>query len=114
MTTTFAGLVIENASPQKPKIRGALHWEIEIEGATETKANAEALAALAGTTKTRTLIGGETSVQTTGTKGTLILEDGQTITNCAILDGVQITEQPGTGGGLWKFTLKLVKDCAPV
>jgi hypothetical protein len=110
MTTSFDTVTIPNASPEKPKLIGSLHFEIEITGLTDDYTDITALSAKAGRTNMVTLLSGVTSLQTSGTKGTLVLEDGQTITNCAIVGDIDVEELPG--GTWWKYKTKFVKDYA--
>lgn len=112
MTTSFDGTTIPNASPIKEKAIGSLHWEAEIEAYTDDYGDITDLRAKAGRTSTAVLLSGKTSVQTTGTKGTLVLEDGQTITDCVIVGEIEDEEVPGTGLKWWKYRMKFVKDYA--
>jgi hypothetical protein len=72
-------------------------------------ADITALAAKAGDFRQTKLISGKTRIQTTGTVGTLVL-GGDSYTNCSIDGGVHVKEVEGSGGLIWKYTVKFVRD----
>jgi len=112
-TITFDGVELKNPSPLRPKVIYNSHFEIEIECLTEDFADITAIVAKSGITKTTTLLSGKTSVQTTGTKGSLVITGidlAGTYTNCAIMGEVTYEELPG--GTKWKYKVKFVKDYA--
>lgn len=118
MTVTavsFDGTSLTNPSPPKLMVSGATDsWEISFDCVTDTFADITALQAKAGRVNKSTLYSGKVSVQGTGTKGTLAITGGSlngNYTNCYIDGDIAYEEIGGTGGGLWKYSPKFVKDC---
>lgn len=111
MTTTavFDGTNLVNASPYKPTFTSTESFEITIDCITSLWTDVTAIKAKAGICKKTTLLSGKTAVQTTGTKGSLVIA-GDTYTFCAIENGIQVSEVPGTANQWWKYSMKFVQD----
>ena len=114
MTVTFDSTTLVNASPEKPMVigsGGASVFEVQVDCLTNNYADVTAIVAKAGYCRKATTITGTTAVQTTGTKGSLVLPSG-TYTNCVIENGVQIEEVEGTAGKWWKYSMKFIRSTA--
>lgn len=109
MSYTFDSTALINPGPLKPMIINDEVFEITIDCMTEDYADITAIKAKAGLCKKTILLSGHTCVQTTGTKGTLVL-GSDSYTNCAIEGGVQVKEIEGTAAGAWKYSMKFVQD----
>jgi len=112
-TIEFDSVELKNPAPLKPKEIYGCHFEIEIECVTDSFADITAIIAKSGITKTSVLLSGKTSVQTTGSKASLVITGcdlANTYTNCAIMGEVTYEEIPP--GNWWKYKVKFVKDYA--
>jgi hypothetical protein len=109
MTTTFDSVTLVNPSPQKLKVTNSEVFEIAIDCLTDSYADITAIKAKAGIANKTTLVSGKTSIQTTGTKGSLVLE-GDTYTNCVIMEPVQVEELEGSARTWWKYRVSIAQD----
>ena len=110
MTVTFDTTVtLVNPSPQKPKVTNTEVFEIVIDCLTDNYADITAIKAKAGIANKTVLVSGRTSIQTTGTKGPLIIPSG-TYTNCVIVEPIQVEEVEGTAAKWWKYRVSFAQD----
>jgi len=110
MTVTFdTTVILVNPSPQKPKITNSEVFEIVIDCLTSDYADITAIKAKAGIAEKTRLVSGKTSIQTTGTKGPLVLPSG-TYTNCVIMEPIQVEEIEGTAAKWWKYRVSFAQD----
>ena len=109
MTTVFDSVTLQNPSPQKIKVTNSEVFEIAVECLTNDYDDITAIKAKAGIANKTTLVNGKTSIQTTGTKGSLVI-DGDTYTNCVIMEPIQVDELEGTGKTWWKYRVSFAKD----
>jgi hypothetical protein len=109
-TYTFDSTTLQNVAPLNPIVIGSgTSFEITVQCATEDYADITAIQGKAGVANKNVLVGGKTHIQTTGTKGTLVLGP-LTVTNCVIMDGVKVEEIPGNGGLWWKYSMTFAQD----
>lgn len=107
-TVTFDGVELKTVGPLKPK-EDQDNFEITLECFTDDFEDIEEMIARAGKASSARLISGKTKIQTTGIVGTLIIGDKE-YPNCAIMDGVQVTEEPGTGPKpYWNYKVRFVQ-----
>jgi len=109
MAVTFDSVPLINPSPQKPKVTYTEVFEIVIDCLTDNYANITAILAKAGIANKTTLVSGKTSIQTTGTKGSLVIPSG-TYTNCVIMEPIQVEEVEGTAAKWWKYRVSIAQD----
>jgi len=110
MTVTFdTTVVLVNPSPQKPKITNSEVFEIVIDCLTDNYADITAIKAKVGIANKSVLVSGKTSIQTTGTKGILVIPSG-TYTNCVIMEPIQVEEVEGTAATWWKYRVSFAQD----
>lgn len=113
-TVTFDSVEIKNVAPLKPK-RSPNSFEVKIEGQTDDYTDITNLTAKAGKATKALLLSEKVGIQTTGTKGSLVISgfggalDG-TYTNCVIMGDVQVDEVEGTGGNYWRYTVNIAQD----
>jgi len=110
MTYTFDSTPLINVGPLAPTVSAGDSFEISVQCTTNSYADITAIQAKAGIANKVILVSGKTSIQTTGTKGTLVLGSLGTITNCVIMDSVKIEELQGTGGHWWKYSMTFAQD----
>jgi len=105
---TFDGVELKTVGPLKPK-EDQDNFEITLECFTDDFEDIEEMIARAGKASSARLLSGKTKIQTTGMAGTLVI-DGEEYENCAIMDGVQVTEEPGTGPDpYWNYKVRFVQ-----
>ena len=109
MAVTFDSVALTNPSPQKPKITNSEVFEIAIDCLTNNYADITAIKGKAGIANKTTLVSGKTSIQTTGTKGSLVIALG-TYTNCVIMEPIQVEEVEGTAAKWWKYRVSIAQD----
>lgn len=109
-TITFDGTKLYTRAVRKRKI-GTIVYEWTFDCITDDSANIDAIVAKAGICTVTTLLSGKTSVQTTGTSGTLVI-DTESYTECAIKDPITVQELPGSQLGYWTYTVTIVRDTA--
>jgi hypothetical protein len=108
ITTTFDSVPIQVRQITNMKIEASDVFEVTFDCVTTSLTLITNLTAKAGTvTKTR-LIGGKMSVQTTGTKGTLVI-NGTSYTNC-VIDSVVIREAPDSLLGVYYYTISFSRE----
>ena len=114
-TITFDSVTLQNPSPLNPKIEGTEVFELTIECQTDDYTDISNITGKASACKSYRLLSKKTKVLNEGTSGTLAISgfggalDGN-YTNCAIEGGIQVTEVEGTGGLIWKYKMKFVRD----
>jgi len=107
-TVTFDGVELKNVGPLKPK-EDQDNFEITIECLTDDYTDIDEMIARAGKATSSKLLSGKTAIQTTGTSGTLVIGENM-YTNCVIMDGVQVEEEPGTGPTpKWKYKMRFMQ-----
>ena len=105
---TFDGVELKTVGPLKPK-EDQDNFEITLECFTDNFSDTEEMIARAGKASSATLLSGKTAIQTTGISGTLVIGDTE-YENCVIMDGVQITEEPGTGPTpYWNYKIRFMQ-----
>lgn len=109
MTISFDSVTLPTRSPIVSGRVGSLQQEWTFECLTAILSDIDTLHAKCGRTKVTTLLNGKTSVQTTGTVGSLVV-DGTTYTNCSIVGPIEVREVPGSNKGLWIYTVKIVRN----
>lgn len=109
VTTTFNGVTVKSRQVTSlRKIYGKV-FEITFDCVTTDYTDISNLEVLAGVIVSKTTtIYGKTSIQTTGTKATLVL-NGTSYTNCAIMSLVA-TEVYGTVLRTWKYTVSFAQE----
>lgn len=107
-TVTFDGVALRDPAPLAPN-EDQENFEITIECQTDDFEDIAEMIARSGKSTAQPLLSGKTKIQTTGTVGTLVI-DGVSYPNCVIMDGVQVTEEPGTGPDpYWRYKVRFVQ-----
>lgn len=111
MTYTFDSVTLKDVAPLSPTVIGSGNsFEISIDCFTDSYTDITNIQAKAGIANKTVLVSGKVHIQTTGTKGTLVLGSLGTINNCVIMDGIRIEEKLGTGGKYWKYSMTFAQD----
>lgn len=108
MTDTFSSAELPNLEPFSFDV-SAFSRKCTLKGATNDFTKITALIALAGPSKSKTLLSGKVAIQTLGTKASLVA-GGITYTNMVIMDGVEWEEVRGTAGTWYKYKIKLEQE----
>jgi hypothetical protein len=113
-TVTFDSVEIKNVAPLKPK-RTPNSFEVKLEGQTDDYTDVTNITAKAGHATKSLLLSEKFMIQTTGTKGSLVISgfggalDG-TYTNCVIMGDIQVDEVEGTGGNYWRYSMTIAQE----
>jgi hypothetical protein len=109
MTVTFDSTVLLTREPITAEQVGALDLRWTFECYAAALSDISTLSGKGGRCRTVTMLNGKTSVQTTGTVGTLAI-DGTSHTNCSILGPIVIREMPASAKAKWFYTVTIVKN----
>jgi hypothetical protein len=108
ISNTFNGLPITSRQVLSERRESTKVYEVTLDCVTNTYSEITNLAALVGeVTKTR-LISGYISIQTTGTKATLVI-NGTSHTNC-VIDSLTIKEADQSLLGVWYYTISFAQE----
>jgi len=107
-TNTFDGTEIQVRQLLDFHKEGSDAFEVTFDCVTTDLTKITALTAKMGTVTKSRLIDGRMSVQTTGTKGTLVL-NGTSYTNCVITD-IRVKELFGTRFGGYSYTISFARE----
>jgi len=109
ISVIFDNVTLTNPSPQKPKVTYTEVFEIVFDCLTNSYTDITNIQAKAGIANKNTLVGGKTHIQTTGTKGSLVI-GSTTYTNCVIMEPIQVEEVEGTGAAWWTYRISFAQD----
>jgi hypothetical protein len=108
ISVTFNGVAIQSRQITRERIEGNKVFEVTLDCITDTYSDITSLSTLMGAVTKSRLISGFTSIQTTGTKATLII-NGTSYTNC-VIDSLEVREVPNTLLGVWSYTISFARE----
>ena len=108
MTVTFDSTTLLTREPITSDQVGALDVRWTFECYAAALSDISTIIGKGGRCRTVTMLNGKTSVQTTGTVGSLVI-DGTTYTNCSIIGPFVIREMPASAKAKWFYTVTIVK-----
>lgn len=111
MTVTFDGTTLLTREPITSEQVGSLDQRWTFECYAAALSDISTLIGKGGRCRAITLLSGKTSVQTTGTVGTLSI-DGTTYSNCSIIGPIIIHEMPASSKSKWFYTVTIVRKTA--
>jgi len=106
VTVTFDSVELMNPSPVRKTVVGSLGLEVTFTCLTDDYTDISSLLAKSGHTSKTVLLSGKTSVQSTGTVGTLSI-GSDSYTKCSINGPVQVEEVSPVW---WRYTVSFVQD----